>query len=54
MFAGVISWFLLDSAGSAAAGAPSNVLFNSLVLLAAIGPLWRPARPREDTADPQP
>jgi hypothetical protein len=41
---GLIAWFCLDSAGSIASGNPSNALFNVLVLLAAVGPLWRPAR----------
>ena len=42
---GVLSWFCLDSAGSIASGNASNAAFNVLELLAAIGPLWRPARP---------
>lgn len=42
---GVLSWFCLDSAGSIASGNASNAAFNVVVLLAAIGPLWRPARP---------
>ena len=33
---GALAWFLLDSAGSVAAGAPSNVLFNCLFLMLAI------------------
>ena len=41
---GVIAWFLLDSAGSIASGNPSNAVFNVIVLFAAVGPLWRPAR----------
>jgi hypothetical protein len=41
---GLIAWFVLDSAGSIASGTPSNALFNILVLLVAVGPLWRPAR----------
>jgi hypothetical protein len=41
---GVLSWFCLDSAGSIASGNASNALFNVLVLLLAVGPLWRPAR----------
>lgn len=41
---GLLAWFVLDSAGSIASGTPSNALFNVLVLLAAVGPLWRPAR----------
>ena len=41
---GLIAWFCLDSAGSIASGNPSNALFNVLVLLVAVGPLWRPAK----------
>ncbi len=41
---GLLAWFILDSAGSIASGTPSNALFNILVLLLAVGPLWRPAR----------
>jgi hypothetical protein len=41
---GVLAWFLLDSLGSIASGNPSNALFNVVVLLVAVGPLWRPAR----------
>jgi biotin transporter BioY len=41
---GLISWFILDSSGSAASGNASNVFFNILVLLLAVGPLWKPAR----------
>lgn len=41
---GTLSWFVLDSAGSIASGNASNALFNVLVLLLAVGPLWRPAR----------
>ncbi|HSG91425.1 MAG TPA: hypothetical protein VLA56_19570 [Pseudomonadales bacterium] len=41
---GLLAWFLLDSAGSVASGTASNVVFNLLVLLLAVGPLWRPAR----------
>ena len=41
---GAVSWFLLDSAGSVAAGAASNVVFNIVILLVAVGPLWRPAK----------
>lgn len=40
------AWFLLDSAGSIASGNPSNALFNVVVLLLVIGPLWVPAKPR--------
>ncbi len=40
---GTLSWFVLDSLGSITSGNPSNVLFNVIVLLVAIGPLWRPA-----------
>ena len=44
VLAGLIAWFCLDSAGSIASGNPSNALFNVLILLLAVGPLWRPAR----------
>jgi len=40
---GVLSWFVLDSSGSIASGNASNAFFNILVLLLAVGPLWRPA-----------
>lgn len=40
---GMLSWFCLDSAGSIASGNPSNAFFNILVLLMAVGPLWKPA-----------
>ena len=40
---GALAWFCLDSAGSVASGASSNVLFNIAILLIAVGPMWRPA-----------
>lgn len=40
---GTLAWFCLDSAGSIASGNASNAVFNVIVLLIAIGPLWRPA-----------
>ena len=43
MVSGLLAWFVLDSAGSALSGNASNVLFNAVILLAAVGPLWRPA-----------
>ena len=44
VLAGLLAWFVLDSAGSIASGNPSNALFNVPVLLLAVGPLWRPAK----------
>jgi hypothetical protein len=41
---GVITWFLFDSAGSIASGNTSNAFFNIIVLLLAVGPLWKPAK----------
>ncbi|MHA7901365.1 MAG: hypothetical protein ACX94B_16000 [Henriciella sp.] len=41
---GFCAWFVLDSAGSITSGHGSNALFNILILLAFVGPLWRPAR----------
>lgn len=39
----ILSWFVLDSLGSVTSGNPSNVIFNLVVLLIAVGPLWKPA-----------
>ena len=41
---GLVAWFCLDSAGSIASGNTSNAFINVLVLLLAVGPLWRPAK----------
>lgn len=38
---GLLAWFFLDSLGSYLSDAPSNVLFNILVLAIAVGPLWK-------------
>ena len=40
----LLAWFVLDSAGSIASGNPTNALFNILVLLICVGPMWLPAR----------
>ena len=40
----LLSWFLLDTAGSIASGNATNAGFNAVVLLFAVGPLWRPAK----------
>lgn len=42
---GLLAWFVLDSLGSMAAGVPSNAVFNVVVLMLAVGPLWWPAHP---------
>jgi hypothetical protein len=44
VIAGLLSWFVLDSAGSILSGNASNVVFNIFVLLLAVGPMWRPAK----------
>jgi hypothetical protein len=41
---GILSWFVLDSAGSIASGNASNAFFNMIVLLLAAGPLWLQAK----------
>lgn len=41
---GILAWFVLDSCGSIASGNASNAAFNVIVLLLAVGPLWRPAK----------
>ncbi len=43
---GLLAWFILDSAGSVASGNVSNALFNIIILLVAVGPMWRPERPQ--------
>ncbi|QCX00460.1 hypothetical protein FGM00_10175 [Aggregatimonas sangjinii] len=40
---GLLSWFVLDSAGSIASSNASNAFFNMIVLVLAVGPLWIPA-----------
>jgi hypothetical protein len=45
---GMLAWFVVDSVASIAAGAQSNALFNVLVLLSAVGPLWRRASASDD------
>jgi hypothetical protein len=41
---GLLAWFCLDSAGSIASGNAANAVINVIVLLTAVGPLWRPAQ----------
>ncbi|MEC3875512.1 hypothetical protein [Chryseobacterium salviniae] len=41
VLAGLIAWFLLDSAGSVASGNTSNAFINIIVLIIAAGPLWK-------------
>lgn len=50
---GALSWFVVDSAGSITSGNPSNVFFNVIILLVAVGPLWVPARDRERETIPE-
>jgi hypothetical protein len=40
---GILAWFCLDSLGSFFSGNISNVFFNVVVLLIAVGPLWKSA-----------
>lgn len=51
---GLVCWFCLDSSGSIASGNASNALFNVLVLLLAVGPLWFPARPQATDGSHEP
>ena len=50
LVAGACTWFVVDSAGSVTSGNPSNAVFNILILLLAVGPMWWPAR-REAAGD---
>jgi hypothetical protein len=40
---GLLAWFVLDSLGSITSGNGINAIFNIVVLLMAVGPLWKPA-----------
>jgi hypothetical protein len=40
---GIFAWFIADSAGSILSGNGINVLFNILIAIVAIGPLWKKA-----------
>lgn len=44
VLSGIVAWFVLDSSGSIASGNASNAVFNVIVLLLAVGPLWKPAK----------
>lgn len=42
---GALAWFFVDSFGSITSGHWPNALWNVLVLLMIVGPMWRPAKP---------
>ena len=44
LVAGACSWFIVDSMGSITSGQAMNAVFNVLVLLLIVGPMWVPAR----------
>jgi hypothetical protein len=44
LLTGALAWFVLDSAGSIASGNAANALFNVIVLLLVVGPMWVPAK----------
>ena len=43
LLTGVLAWFCVDSLGSITSGVWPNALWNVLVLVLIVGPLWRPA-----------
>ncbi len=43
VLSGFLTWFVVDTTGSVLSGNASNLVFNSLILLIGVGPLWRPA-----------
>lgn len=43
LVASVCAWFVFDSIGSVTSGNWPNAVWNILVLLIVIGPMWRPA-----------
>ncbi len=42
---GACAWFVFDSVGSVTSGQWPNALWNILVLLLVVGPMWWPAKP---------
>lgn len=44
VLAGFLTWFVVDTTGSVLSGNPSNLVFNTAILLVGVGPLWRPAQ----------
>ncbi|WP_298838183.1 hypothetical protein [uncultured Roseobacter sp.] len=40
---GALAWFAVDSLGSVTSGQWPNALWNILVLMIVVGPMWRPA-----------
>jgi len=44
VLAGLLAWFILDSLGSITSGNEINVIFNIIILILAVGPLWKPAQ----------
>ena len=40
----ICAWFLLDSFGSVTSGNWPNVIWNVLVIVVLIGPMWWPAK----------
>lgn len=44
VFAGLLGWFLVDSSGSITSGNWENAVWNILVLVILVGPMWRPAQ----------
>ena len=47
---GTLAWFVLDSTGSITSGNASNALFNVLILLLTVGPMWIPVKEEENQA----
>jgi len=48
---GALAWFLFDSFGSITSGQWPNALWNVLVLLLIVGPMWWPAEIKTQTQD---
>lgn len=41
---GILAWFVIDSSGSVTSGNWENAIWNIVVLLFLVGPMWRPAQ----------
>lgn len=48
---GVLAWFVFDSFGSITSGQWPNVLWNVLVLLLVVGPMWWPAEKKKQAQE---
>ena len=44
LLVGICTWFIFDSIGSIGSGNSTNAVWNAIVLIIGIGPMWLPAK----------